>query len=336
MSVAARVPRFRGQSVIEWEDHQYREPGPGELRITIAANAICGTDRHEYLSGNPIVPGHEAAGVVSDAGPGTETPVGTPGVIYLMDFCGQCRSCGVGATNQCLAKRGDVGQNTDGGYGPYAIVHESNFFPVPESLDLGTATMLLDVMGTSSHAIARARQLRTDIESAYVAGAGPIGLGLLVMLKVRFGRTFPVTISDLSPWRLKVAADLGGHPVDAADRDAVFAAAADVSFDSSGRQAARELALAATGKRGALICVGHGEGITIDVSSDLIGPERAVLGSEYFRFDEMGENLQLLLDNEDYISQVITHRIPVSRIEEAFELFFSGESGKVVVTQEER
>jgi len=322
--------------VIEWDDHQYREPGPGELRIRIAANAICGTDRNEYLSGSSIVPGHEAAGVVSDVGPATTVPVGTPGVIYLMDFCGTCRSCRVGATNQCLAKRGDVGQNRDGGYGPYALVHESQFFPVPAGLDLGTATMLLDVMGTSSHAIARARLLRSDIESAYVAGAGPIGLGLLVMLKVRFGQDFPVSISDISPWRRKMAEELGGDPIDALDREAVLSRTPDISFDSSGRQSARELALAAAGKRGVLVCIGHGEGIQLNVSADLIAPERAVVGSEYFRYDELAENLGLLSDNEDYISRVITHRLPADRIDEAFDLFFSGETGKVVVTQETR
>lgn len=334
MPVSAVVPRFRGAALIEWADHEYREPGPGELRLRIAANAICGTDRHEYYDGSPIVPGHEAAGVVVDAGPGTTTSIGSRGVVYLMDFCGDCRSCRVGATNQCFAKRGDVGQNTDGGYGPYAVVHETNFFAVGNDLDLGTATMLLDVMGTSSHALARAQLIRPDIESIFVAGAGPIGLGLLVMAKVRFGADFPVYISDVSKWRRGFAESLGGVSFAADDRDGIIAAGADMSFDSSGKQAARELALAASTRRGGLICVGHGEGISIDVSRDLIAPERAVLGSEYFRYDELPENLELLQQHEDYISKVITHRMPVSDLDEAFQLFFAGETGKVVITQE--
>ena len=70
------------------------------------------------------------------------------------------------------------------------------------------------------------------------------------------------------------------------------------------------------------------------MSADLIGPERAVLGSEYFRFDEMVENLQLLLANQDLVSRVITHQFPVSGLQEAFELFLSGKTGKVVVTQD--
>lgn len=335
MELTARVPRFRGGATIEWEDqHAYPDPGPGELRIAIRANAICGSDRHQYQEGSPIVPGHEAAGVVESAGDGTRTAAGTPGVIYLMDYCGRCRSCRLGATNQCLAKRADVGQSSDGGYGPYALVHETNFFPVPDDLDLATATMLLDVMGTSSHAIERAKLLRSDIEAVYVAGAGPIGLGLLVMAKIKLGADLPVIMSDVSSWRLNFAESLGARVINADDHAAILGCGADLSFDSSGRQAARELALAACSKRGGLVCVGHGEGLSLAVSGDLIAPERAVLGSEYFRFDELAGNLELLRSNEEFVSRVITHRYDVSAIDEAFVQFFSGRSGKIVITQD--
>ena len=107
-----------------------------------------------------------------------------------------------------------------------------------------------------------------------------------------------------------------------------------MAFDATGKEAARRLALTALDKRGSLICVGHGEGLTLNVSADLISPERAVLGSEYFRFDEMAENLQLLLANQELVSRVITHQLPVASLQEAFELFLSGNTGKVVVTQD--
>jgi threonine dehydrogenase-like Zn-dependent dehydrogenase len=261
-------------------------------------------------------------------------PVGTRGVIYLMDFCGDCRSCRVGATNQCFAKRGDVGQSTDGGYGRYALVHETNFFPIGPDLPLATATMLLDVMGTSGHALARAERVRDDIESLYVAGAGPIGLGLVAMAVIRYGAGFPIYVSDLSPWRAEFAASFGATVVDSGDEDRLRDLAPDVAFDSTGKTAARRTALSALSKRGALICVGHGQGLELDVSGDLIAPERAVLGSEYFRYDELAGNLRLLEENQELIERVITHRLDVSRLGEAFELFWSGRTGKVVITQE--
>jgi threonine dehydrogenase-like Zn-dependent dehydrogenase len=252
-----------------------------------------------------------------------------------MDFCGACRSCLIGATNQCLAKRGDMGINTDGGYGPFEVIHESNFFPISDDIDFETATMLLDVMGTSSHAIGRAQLVRPDIESVYIAGAGPIGLGLVVMAKLRLGEDLPVYISDISPWRREFAASFGAIPVDAADPSALRAIGRpDIAFDASGKEVARRAALDILAQRGALICAGHGEGISLSVSDDLIAPEHAVLGSEYFRYDELAGNLELLQKHQDVVSRIVTHTFPIEDLDQAFAAFLSGETGKVVVTQE--
>lgn len=333
----ASAPILRGSGRVEFTDRDYPAPGEGELLIAPRANAICGTDRGFWQRGSAVVNGHETAGVVLEAGPGTTVVPGTRGVVFLMDFCGTCRSCRIGATNQCLAKRRDMGMTHDGGFGPYELVHENVFFPITDDVDFATATMLLDVMGTSGHAIGRARALRPDIESVYVSGAGPIGLGLLVMTKLVLGADVPVHISDVSPWRREFAATFGGIPVDASDPSAIAAVGApDVAFDSSGKEVARRAALDVLGKRGVLVCVGHGEGVTLDVSADLLAPEHAVIGSEYFRFDELPGNLELLRAHTDYVSRVITHRVPVADIDHAFALFLAGETGKVVVEQDDR
>jgi threonine dehydrogenase-like Zn-dependent dehydrogenase len=335
MSRTATAPIFTGGGKIALVQREYREPGEGELLISARANAICGTDRGFFLGGAPHIAGHETAGVVVAAGPGTSTAVGTRGVVYLMDYCGECRSCLLGATNQCLAKRGDMGINVDGGYGPYEVVHETNFFPITDDIELDTATMLLDVMGTSSHALGRAELVRPDIESVFISGAGPIGLGILVMATLRYGTDVPIYISDVSAWRRDFAATFGGIPIDATDPAAMGQVGRpDVAFDSSGREVARRAALDVLSKRGVLVCVGHGETVTLDVSRDLLEPEHAVLGSEYFRYDELAGNLALLQKHKDVVSRVITHRFPVERLDEAFALFLAGETGKVVVTQE--
>ena len=330
----AVAPKFLGNGKIVFEERRTPSPKQGELLLAVGANAICGTDRPQYFGGSSVTPGHEAAGVVIERGPGTQVKEGTPGVVFLMDYCGECRSCRIGFTNQCLAKRADMGFTHDGGYGPYEVVHESNFFPVDGDLDLAEATMLLDVMGTSGHAISRAKLVRPDIESAYIAGAGPIGLGLLVMCKLVFGPEFPVRISDVSRWRRDYAASFGAQAVDALDPGAVASVEpSDVAFDSTGKRSARQAAVQGLSKRGVLVCVGHGETLDLAVTDDLISPERAVLGSEYFHYDEMPRNLELLRANRELLARVITHRFDVADIADAFETFLSGESGKVVVTQ---
>jgi threonine dehydrogenase-like Zn-dependent dehydrogenase len=335
MTLTAVAPHFAGDGKIVSQEREYPEPGPQQLLVRVEANAICGTDREQFYNGSDVVPGHEAAGSVVAAGPATTLPPGSRGAVFLMDYCGECRSCRIGATNQCMAKRADMGFDRDGGYGPYEIVHESNFFPVTDDITAVEATLLLDVMGTSGHAIHRAGLVRPDIESVYIAGAGPIGLGLLVAAKLRLGADVPVYLCDIEPWRLNYAAQLGGLPVDGRDEKSLAQLPPmDIAFDSTGKTTARRSAMDILGKRGALICVGHGESLTLNVSADLIAPERAVLGSEYFRYDEMQENLDLLRAHKSELTKVITHTFPVQQISDAFELFLSGRSGKVVITQE--
>ncbi|PLS78930.1 MAG: alcohol dehydrogenase, partial [Chloroflexi bacterium] len=104
-SATMRVPQFVGRGTIQFVEKPVPEPGPGQLLIQIKANALCGSERRQWQHGSTVTPGHEAAGVVIATGPGTHTPVGTPGVIFLMDFCGTCRSCRLGLTNQCLRKQ---------------------------------------------------------------------------------------------------------------------------------------------------------------------------------------------------------------------------------------
>jgi threonine dehydrogenase-like Zn-dependent dehydrogenase len=181
--------------------------------------------------------------------------------------------------------------------------------------------------------------VRPDIESLLVMGAGPIGLGLLAMAKIILGKHVPVAICDIAPYRLKLAEQLGGLPI--LLKDITLQAGLhrhglhpiDIAVDTSGKQAAREAALNAVGQRGALICVGHGEGIAVKVSPDIIAPERCIVGSEYFRFNELPANLQRLRQHRDYLRQIITHRFGPAEIQHAFELFFSGETGKVIIEQ---
>ena len=330
--VVSKAPFLVGNRHVEVREHRYSEPGPGQLLVRVRANAVCGSDRGIFLNGSDIVAGHEAAGEVVGVGTGTSTPNGTRGVIYLMAYCGACRSCRLGATNLCLDKSGDMGFNRDGGLGPYELIEESMFFPIGADLDLPLATMLLDVLGTSGAALNRALRVRPDIESVLITGAGPVGIGMLVSTRLRLGPEVPIYISDLSSWRLTFAESFGGFPVHAAEVDQLEEV--DAAFDASGRGSARSSALSRLSKRGVLVCVGHGQDLRIEVSRDLVATGRAVLGSEYFPYADLAASLRLLEANQDYIARVITHTFDVDQTAEAFETFLSGESGKVVITQE--
>ena len=106
-----------------------------------------------------------------------------------------------------------------------------------------------------------------------------------------------------------------------------------MAVDTSGKQAARQEGLASIAQRGSLICVGHGEGIAVKISPDIIAPERSIVGSVYFRYNELPPNLEQLQKHRAYLSEIITHRMPVEQIQHAFEIFFGGETGKVLIEQ---
>jgi threonine 3-dehydrogenase len=334
-----QVPRFVGHGRIDFVEKAVPGPDSGQLLIRVEANALCGSERGQFVNGADVTPGHEAAGIVVAAGPDTDTAVGTPGVIYLMDYCGSCRSCCLGFTNQCLNKRGDMGFDRDGGYGPYELVHERIFFPVDTDITLAEATLLLDVMGTSAHAIKRGQLVHADVQSVLITGAGPVGLGLLAMARILLGAATPVLIADIVPYRLELARRLGGAPIDLREQTIdqgvrrYGLARVDLAIDSSGKGAARRAALDTLDQRGVMVCVGHGEGLELSISPDLIAPERAVMGSEYFCFGDLPENLARLRAHRSYLSQIITHRYPVRDIQSAFEQFFAGQTGKVVIEQ---
>jgi threonine 3-dehydrogenase len=340
LATSQRVPHFLGDGRIGWHERPVARPGRGELLLRVRANALCGTDRSQLARGSGVTPGHEAVGEVVQAGPDTSMPAGTLGAIYLMDVCEGCSFCRVGATNQCRAPRAWMGFDRDGGLGQFELVRESCFFPIPSELGAAEGTLLLDVMGTSGHALSRALSVRPDARSLAIGGAGPIGLGLIAMARLRFGPDLPIVVTDVVQYRLALAERLGAVPVHATTtpisdvlRRLGLDDGVDVAIDTAGRERVRRALLEALDRRGVLVCVGHGEGLELSVSEDLIAPERTIMGSEYFPYGDLAANLDLLLDHRDYLRQIITHRFGVEEVEEAYRLFLAGETGKVVVEQ---
>src|SRR5260370_37377403 len=132
-------------------------------------------------------------------------------------------------------------------------------------------------MGTGGLSIERCQLMRPDIESLLVLGAGPIGLGVLAMAKIILGRQVRVFMTDIVPYRLKLAEQLGGLPINVS-KSTIGAGlkthgvdSADMAVDTSGKQAAAEEGHPALAQRGALICVGQCEGSALQVAPDIIG-----------------------------------------------------------------
>ncbi len=125
------------------------EPGPGQLRLRVAACAVCRTDLHvvdgELPDPEPeIIPGHEIVGRVETLGPGV---VGfregdRVGVPWLGATCGACRFCRSGRENLCEAAR-FTGYQIDGGYAEHVVANARFCFPIPDSYSDVEAAPLL-------------------------------------------------------------------------------------------------------------------------------------------------------------------------------------------------
>jgi propanol-preferring alcohol dehydrogenase len=126
-----------------------REPGPGEIRVTISACAVCRTDLH-VVDGElphpelPIVPGHEIVGRVGALGAGvSQFRIGDRvGIPWLGWTCGSCEFCRRGRENLCPSAR-FTGYQIDGGFASDTIADARFAFALPAGYSDESASPLL-------------------------------------------------------------------------------------------------------------------------------------------------------------------------------------------------
>ena len=189
------------------------------MLLRVHACAICGSDREGWERGAAVTPGHEGAGTAVAAGAGVRLPLGTRGAVYLVAYCGDCRMCRRGETGACLRKERMIGFTHDGAYAEYLLAPERCVLPIDPGMGLDLATMLLDVVGTTTHAVRRSRLDPPALGAVCVMGAGPIGLGAVVALR---GLGIPRVLAvDINPYRIDLAARRGAESVDGRATDVV-------------------------------------------------------------------------------------------------------------------
>jgi len=134
---------------LEFRDVPIPQPGPGQLLVRVRCCGICRTDLH-VIEGEldhpllPLIPGHQAVGVVSQVGSAvTGRAVGERvGVAWLQHTCGQCEFCRSGRENLCRGAR-FTGYQVHGGYAEYALVSAPFAYPIPDIFSDEEAAPLL-------------------------------------------------------------------------------------------------------------------------------------------------------------------------------------------------
>jgi propanol-preferring alcohol dehydrogenase len=125
------------------------DPSDGEILVRVRACAVCRTDLHE-VEGDlpraklPVVPGHQAVGVVERAGRGSRRfrPGDRVGIAWLRSTCGRCAFCRSGTENLCPESR-YTGHHEDGGYAELALVREDFAYAIPDGFSDVEAAPLL-------------------------------------------------------------------------------------------------------------------------------------------------------------------------------------------------
>lgn len=124
-------------------------PGPGEIRVKVSVCGVCRTDLH-VIEGDlppvrlPLVPGHQAVGIVDQRGAGAgRFPAGARvGIAWLARTCGTCGFCAAAKENLCASPL-FTGYHRDGGFAEYAVVPEAFAYPIPEGFSDAEAAPLL-------------------------------------------------------------------------------------------------------------------------------------------------------------------------------------------------
>ena len=123
---------------LEWTELPDRQPGPGEIRVKVAACGVCRTDLH-VVDGElphpqvPIVPGHEIVGRIDAVGPGVEDLVigQRVGIPWLGHTCGLCSYCKMQRENLCDRPL-FTGYTRDGGFATATVADARFAFPLGE------------------------------------------------------------------------------------------------------------------------------------------------------------------------------------------------------------
>jgi L-iditol 2-dehydrogenase len=259
-----RVAVLRGPGDIAIDERPAPRPGPAEVVVRVRSVGLCGSDIHYYEHGRigrfvveaPLVLGHEAAGEVTQLGPGvTRLTVGQrvsiePGVPDLT-----CHQCLAGRYNLCPGMRFFATPPVDGALAEYVVVHEAFAHPVPENVS-DDAAALLEPLSVGIWACRKGRIAAGD--RVLVTGAGPIGL-VSIQAALAFGAT-EVVVSDVNPARLALAKELGATEViDAREtRVSELPGPPQVLLECSGHAPAIAEAIRALDRAGRAVLVGMG------------------------------------------------------------------------------
>ncbi len=319
------------------------EPGPNEVLIRVHKAGVCGTDRHIWewddwaASRVPvgIITGHEFVGVVVKAGsvvtsckPGDR--VSAEGHISLVpDFNSRTGNAHIARDMKIL------GVDMDGIFADYAMIPESNVWPVHPDIPDNIAAVF-DPLGNAVHTVMEAG---VSAKSVLITGTGIIGL--MAVTVARAAGASHIFATDTDPRRRKLAKELGADeafdPSDDSFMKAIDAHTpgdgVDVLLEMSGAPPAIDQGFRALRHGGTAALLGiPSRPFDFDLTNHVVFKGAKVLGINGRRmWDTWYQMEAMVLSGRLKLAPIITHELPLEQFAKAFGLMQSGEGIKVVL-----
>ncbi|MEU4036349.1 Zn-dependent alcohol dehydrogenase [Streptomyces collinus] len=335
------------------------EPGPGQVRVRLAAAGVCHSDL-SLSNGTmrvpvPAVLGHEGAGTVVSVGEGvTHLAPGDPVVLNWAPACGDCHACALGEVWLCAnALNGAAGvhaRTADGtelhpglnvaAFAEETVVAASCVLPLPDGVPLTDAALLGCAVLTGYGAVHHSARVRRG-ETVAVFGAG--GVGLATLQSARIAGASRIIAVDVSPAKEELARAAGATDfVLASDTTAREVRAltgkqgADVAIECVGRAATIRAAWDSTRRGGRTTVVGIGgkdQEVTFN-ALEIFHWGRTLSGCVYGNTDP-ARDLPVLAghvrEGRLDLSALVTERIGLDGIPAAFENMLAGKGGRALV-----
>jgi len=312
-------------------------PGPGEALVQVKTVGICASDVHYYRDGRigdavvtePIIMGHEFAGVVAEVGPGvTGIEVGDRVAVEPAIPCGECEICMAGDTNLCRSIKFCGTPPYDGSLREYIAWPADLCVPVPDSMTMSEAAMLEPLaVGVYGVEIAEPVQGR----SIGILGAGAIGLSILQAAKA--SGCGPAYVTDPIPERLEIARKLGADAVfDANDPDVVEQVVGDsigldIVFEAAGENDAVCQATEIVRPAGLVVVGGIPREDRMCVTASVVRRKGLTIKMIRRSKDTLHRSIELVKEGKVDIASFVSHTFPVERVVDAFELAMARKDG---------
>jgi len=349
---------------LQTDDVELAPPRDGEVLVKVAASGLCASDLSAIdgkrtMAPFPLVPGHEAAGVVAQTGPRvTRLKVGDPVVMSIVPSCGDCPACVRGRRNYCqtagsamsrgsllngslrLSRNGEPLHHflTVSSFAQYAVVPESGAVAIDDRMPLDRAALISCAVLTGVGAVRNTARVRPGSRVA-VFGCG--GIGLNAVQGARLAGAARIAAIDVTEEKLDLARRFGATDVvhagqeDPAGTIHRLLGGVDYAFEAAGREQTVQQAWSSLDVGGEAVVIGlmpHGTSVTL--SAGRFVNEQVIRGC-YFGSAHLQRDVPKLvghyLAGNLLLDELITRRIGLEELNDAFDALRAGKGARSVL-----